>query len=133
MSDTPGSRFECQLDGGAFTACASPKSYTDLSRGTHTVYVRAIDPAGTVDPTPAVRQFTVGTTSGGGARAAGCGEARTGSDDHAQAGADHGERHGSAPRPLPEGPAQLPRETQAEATRKTVASRTFVVKAERAE
>ena len=52
VSDTAGSRFECKRDGGAFTACASPKSYTDLSRGTHTVYVRAIDPAGTVDPSP---------------------------------------------------------------------------------
>lgn len=49
--------FECSLDGAAFAACASPKSYTNLSRTTHTFRVRARDAAGNVDPTPAQRQW----------------------------------------------------------------------------
>ena len=36
--------------------------------------VRAIDPAGTVDPSPAVRQVTVGSTSGSGGAGNGTGE-----------------------------------------------------------
>ncbi len=36
--------------------------------------VRAIDPAGTVDPSPAVRQVTIGSTSGSGGPGNGSGE-----------------------------------------------------------
>jgi hypothetical protein len=61
VSDTPGSTFQCRLDGGAWTACASPRVYNGLSKGTHTFHVRAIDPSGTMDATPAERRFTVGT------------------------------------------------------------------------
>ncbi len=45
--------FECQLDGGGFAACASPKNYAGLSLGSHTFEVRASDGAGNVDATPA--------------------------------------------------------------------------------
>ncbi|MFZ5855964.1 MAG: beta strand repeat-containing protein [Chloroflexota bacterium] len=45
--------FECQLDGGGFSACSSPKNYTGLSLGSHTFDVRASDEAGNTDPTPA--------------------------------------------------------------------------------
>lgn len=44
--------FECKLDGGTYSSCASPKSYTNLSLSSHTFYVRAIDNIGNVDPTP---------------------------------------------------------------------------------
>ena len=51
--------FQCRLDGGAYASCTSPKSYQDLASGSHTFDVRAIDPAGNIDATPATRTWTV--------------------------------------------------------------------------
>jgi hypothetical protein len=51
--------FQCNLDGGAFVACDSPQTYTDLTLGPHTFQVRATDLASNVDPTPATRDWTV--------------------------------------------------------------------------
>jgi hypothetical protein len=51
-------RFQCKLDAGRWTACASPLRVPMLRRGRHVLLVRAIDAAGNVDPTPAVARWT---------------------------------------------------------------------------
>jgi hypothetical protein len=55
--------FECALDGGNFAPCSSPRTYTGLTAGEHTLRVQAIDPAENVDPTPATDTWTVDTTA----------------------------------------------------------------------
>jgi parallel beta-helix repeat protein len=46
--------FECALDSTtSWNSCTSPEQLSDLTRGTHTFYVRAIDGAGNVESTPA--------------------------------------------------------------------------------
>lgn len=58
------STFECSLDGAAFASClASGQSFAGLGQGAHTFEVRATDPAGNTDPTPASRAFTVDTVA----------------------------------------------------------------------
>ncbi len=56
----PGLSFECQRDGGAFSACASPKTYTGLANGSHSFAVRATDAAGNTGAA-ATRSWTVDT------------------------------------------------------------------------
>jgi len=57
-----GSTFTCSLDGAVFSACTSPKSYANLTNGSHTFQVAATY-QGTTDPTPAVRTWTVDTVA----------------------------------------------------------------------
>ncbi len=69
----PTAAFECRLDGGGWTSCPSPKVYGDLSQGSHTVNVRAVDGAGntsagtvttwTVDATPPTAAMTFPTAA----------------------------------------------------------------------
>ena len=79
ISSKPGSTFKCTLDNGAPAVCTSPITYPALGAGKHVFTVTATDPAGNVDPTPAVYTWTLvplssvlaltggGCSSGGGA------------------------------------------------------------------
>jgi subtilisin family serine protease len=60
-SSEQGSTFECQLDGGGFSACSSPRTTNLLPDGPHSFEVRSTDLAGQTDPSPASRSFTVDT------------------------------------------------------------------------
>ena len=62
-ADQAGSTFECRVDGGAWGSCSTPETTASLTDGAHTFEVRATDPAGNVDPTPASRAFTVDTAA----------------------------------------------------------------------
>lgn len=59
--------YQCRLSRadvtGAWSACTSPTTYTDLADGTYRFEVRATDAAGNTDPTPAYRGFAVDTTA----------------------------------------------------------------------
>jgi hypothetical protein len=59
-SNEAGSTFECKLDGAAFASCpATGVAYSNLTNGSHSFQVRAKDPSGNVDPTPAGYSFSV--------------------------------------------------------------------------
>jgi large repetitive protein len=59
----PGVTLECKLDTGPFAGCSSPKVYSNLGEGPHTVQARATDAAGNVDPSPAAYSWTIDVTS----------------------------------------------------------------------
>jgi len=50
------------MDNGSYTSCTSPKSYTGLTEGSHTFYVKATDSAGNTNSTPASYTWTIDTT-----------------------------------------------------------------------
>jgi hypothetical protein len=53
--------FQCQLDAGGYSACTSPKAYSALAAGSHTVQIRALDADG-VATKVASSTWTVNTT-----------------------------------------------------------------------
>ena len=59
MTPANGLTFQCQLDGSAFTPCASPQGYSNLGGGSHTFAVRATDGAGNSDSSPASYTWTI--------------------------------------------------------------------------
>ncbi|HEX9696471.1 MAG TPA: hypothetical protein VGB64_09200, partial [Actinomycetota bacterium] len=63
FTSEPGVTFECSLNGSAFAACTSPRSYSSLADATHTFRVRAIDQAGNVDPSPDEASWIVDTVA----------------------------------------------------------------------
>jgi putative metal-binding protein len=56
--------LQCSLDRAAFAACTSPRLLANLAFGDHSFRVRAVDRAGNVDPTPAVRNWAVAAADG---------------------------------------------------------------------
>ncbi|MCU1676122.1 MAG: hypothetical protein JWM93_880 [Frankiales bacterium] len=58
-----GSALQCSVDGAAYTTCSSPFQTALLPDGPHSLSVRSVDPAGNVDPHPAVRTFLVDTVA----------------------------------------------------------------------
>ena len=62
VSSEAGSSFECSigaLNDGAFALCTSPVTYTGLPAGNQTFRVRATDPAGNQDASPASRDWRI--------------------------------------------------------------------------
>jgi len=53
--------FQCRLDGGKWAACSSGKTYSSVGQGSRVCRVRARAAAGTADPSPARREWTVDT------------------------------------------------------------------------
>lgn len=53
--------FQCRLDGAAFSPCSNPVRYTNLGGGSHVFEVRALDPSGNIDASPAFVTWTVDT------------------------------------------------------------------------
>lgn len=58
-STEPEASFQCSTDAAAFSACTSPVNLTSLAIGNHSFSVRVGNGLGTVDPTPATRNFSV--------------------------------------------------------------------------
>ncbi len=57
-STEAGSTFQCSFRNAPFTTCSSPDVVSVPGSGTQEFKVRAIDPAGNVDPTPAAHGWT---------------------------------------------------------------------------
>lgn len=51
--------FECKLDDEEFEECTSPKTYSDLSEGTHTFYVKATDLANNEEEAPVSYEWDI--------------------------------------------------------------------------
>ena len=84
-SSEPGSTFECRLDSSQaadWQNCSSPKAYASLTDGSHTFDVRATDPLGNLDATPASRTFTLDTQAPHAPRITGTNPASPANNNH---------------------------------------------------
>jgi hypothetical protein len=61
FSSSEAGMMECRLDGGAFSVCTSPKSYSGIGAGGHVFEVKASDLAGNTDASPASHAWTIET------------------------------------------------------------------------
>jgi hypothetical protein len=61
FASEPGATFLCRLDGAAPARCngVGQQTYSGLALGVHTFQVQAADAVGNLDPSPAIRTFTV--------------------------------------------------------------------------
>lgn len=59
-SNEAGATFLCKFDRKPFKGCTSPKTYRHLKPGRHRFQVEARSPLGALDPSPAVRKFSLG-------------------------------------------------------------------------
>jgi hypothetical protein len=57
-ANDPTASYECSMDGGTYSSCASGVSYSNLSNSSHTFAVRARDSVGNADLTPATYTWT---------------------------------------------------------------------------
>ena len=57
-SDQQGATFNCRLDGGASETCTSPRDYSSLSIGSHSLEVTAVGSGG-ADPSPELWAWTI--------------------------------------------------------------------------
>ena len=55
--------YECRRDGGSWTGCTSPQTYSSLAEGAHSFEVRALDTAGNADGSPAEFGWSVDTVA----------------------------------------------------------------------
>jgi hypothetical protein len=55
--------YQCQVDGGAWTACGSSCQPPSLTDGTHTIAFRALDRGGNPDASPAQRTVKIDSTA----------------------------------------------------------------------
>jgi hypothetical protein len=62
-ADDADATFECSLDGAAFQACPANPTLTGLADGTHSLAARGVDELGNTDASPAVREWTVDTST----------------------------------------------------------------------
>jgi polysaccharide biosynthesis protein PslG len=63
-STEAGSDFECNLDDTTWSACTSPAAVGGLASGSHSLAVRATDPYGNTDPSPALVSWQVAQPAG---------------------------------------------------------------------
>jgi PKD repeat protein len=63
LSATEPATYECSVDSGPWTACATPVTIAALADGSHTIAARARDTAGNVDASPAQITLVVDTVA----------------------------------------------------------------------
>lgn len=58
-SPDPAATFSCSLDNAQWSSCSSPATFSGLVEGSHSLRVRAVDPAGNIDSTPSLWSWSI--------------------------------------------------------------------------